>query len=119
MCRLCSLFSSKLAKRINRAALKTYHSSSPIQVNLLDVIVVGIAPVHSAGSVVQRQTVRPQHVGGDENAAVGSIHPGFLYPPYAVIDLILLPVGPVHPAVTQRDKHVHHKHSNADYCMLT
>lgn len=73
--------------------------------NFLDVIIVGITPVHGTGAVVQCQTVGPQHVGGDEYAAVGSIHPGFLYPPYAVIDLILFPVCPVHPATIHTNTH--------------
>lgn len=80
-----------------------YHSSCSIQVNLLNVVIVSIAPVHSAGTMVQCQTVGPQHVGGDKNASIGSIHPGRFYPPYAVIDLVLFPVCPVHPAVIQRD----------------
>lgn len=74
--------------------------------NLLDVVVVGVAPVHRAAAVVQRQPVGPQHVGGDENAAVGSVHPGLFYPPYAVVDLIFLPVCPVHPATTHRIEHI-------------
>lgn len=73
--------------------------------DLLDVIVVGVAPVHGAGAMVQCQSVGPQHVGGDENATVGSVHPGFLYPPYAVVDLVLFPVRPVHPTVTQRESY--------------
>lgn len=87
--------------------IETHHSSSPIELNLLDVIVVGVAPVHGAGAVVQRQAVGPQHVGGDEYAAVGSVHPGFLYPPDAVVDLVLFPVRPVHPAIMQTDTRSH------------
>lgn len=75
----------------------------------LDVIVVGVAPVHGAAAVVQRQPVGPQHVGGHEDAAAGSVHPGFLYPPDAVVDLVLLPVRPVHPAVTHTDKTLHQR----------
>lgn len=61
-------------------------------------VVVGVAPVHGAAAVVQRQPVGPQHVGGDEDAAVGSVHPGLLDAADAVVDLVLLPVRPVHPA---------------------
>lgn len=80
-----------------------YHSSCSIQMNFLNVIIVGIAPVHSTGTMVQCQTVGPQHVGSDKNTSIGSIHPGLFNPPYAVIDFILFPVCPVHPAVVQRD----------------
>lgn len=69
--------------------------------NPLYVIVVGVTPVHGTGAVVQCQTIGPQHVGGHKDAAVGSVHPGFLYPPNAVIDLILFPICPVHPTITQ------------------
>lgn len=78
----------------------THHSTGAIEINLLNVVVVGVAPVHGTGAVVQRQAVGPQHVGGHEDASVGSVHPGFLDPPDAVIDLVLFPVCPVHPAVT-------------------
>lgn len=78
--------------------------------NLLDVVVVGVAPVHRAAAVVQRQPVGPQHVGGDEYTAVGSVHPGLFYPPYAVVDLIFLPVCPVHPATTHRIEHIQCQH---------
>lgn len=76
----------------------THHPPGAVEVDLLDVVVVGITPVHGAGAVVQRQAVGPQHVGGDENAAVGAVHPGLLDPPDAVVHLVLLPVRPVHPA---------------------
>lgn len=78
----------------------THHSTGAVEINPLNVVVVGVAPVHGAGAVVQRQAVGPQHVGGHEDAAVGSVHPGFLDPPDAVVDLVLFPVCPVHPAVT-------------------
>lgn len=84
---------------------ETHHSPGPIELNLLDVVIVGVTPVHGTGAVVQSQTIRPQHVGGDENATVGPIHPGFLYPPDAVIDLVLLPVRPVHPAIVHTHTH--------------
>lgn len=74
------------------------HSSAAVEVDPLDVVVVGVAPVHGAAAVVQRQPVGPQHVGGDEDAAVGSVHPGLLDAADAVVDLVLLPVRPVHPA---------------------
>lgn len=74
------------------------HSSGAIEVDPLDVVVVGVAPVHGAAAVVQRQPVGPQHVGGDEDAAVGAVHPGLLDAADAVVDLVLLPVSPVHPA---------------------
>lgn len=78
----------------------THHSTGAIEINPLNVVVVGVAPVHGTGAVVQRQAVGPQHVGGHEDASVGSVHPGFLDPPDAVVDLVLFPVCPVHPAVT-------------------
>ena len=69
----------------------------------LDVVVVRVAPVHGAGAVVQRQAVGPQHVGGDEDAPVGAVHPRPLDAADAVVDLVLLPVRPVHPAVGTDD----------------
>lgn len=66
---------------------------------LLDVVVVGVAPVHGAGAVVQSQAVGPQHVGRDEDAPVGAVHPRSLDAPDAVVHLVLFPVRPVHPAV--------------------
>lgn len=74
------------------------HSSAAIEVNPLNVVIVGVAPVHGAAAVVQGQPVGPQHVGGDEDAAVGAVHPGLLDAADAVVDLVLLPVRPVHPA---------------------
>lgn len=73
-------------------------SSAAIEVDPLDVVVVGVAPVHGAAAVVQRQPVGPQHVGGDEDSAVGAVHPGLLDAADAVVDLVFLPVRPVHPA---------------------
>ena len=66
-------------------------------------VVVRVTPVHGAGAVVQSQAVGPQHVGGDEDAAVGPVHPGSLDAADAVVDLVLLPVRPVHPAVGTDD----------------
>lgn len=74
------------------------HSSAAVEVDPLDVVIVGVAPVHGVAAVVQRQPVGPQHVGGDEDAAVGAVHPGLLDATDAVVDLVLLPVRPVHPA---------------------
>lgn len=64
-------------------------------------VIVGVAPVHGAAAVVQRQPVGPQHVGRDEDAAVGPVHPGLLDAADAVVDLVLLPVCPVHPAASK------------------
>lgn len=73
-------------------------SAGAVEINPLNVVVVGVAPVHGAGAVVQRQPIGPQHVGGDEDATVGSVHPGFFDAPDAVVHLVLFPIGPVHPA---------------------
>ena len=96
---------------MSSSSVRPHHSPGAVEVDLLDVVVVGVAPVHGAAAVVQRQAVGPQHVGGDEDAAVGSVHPGRLYPPDAVIDLVLLPVCPVHPAAVQREARAD-KHNN-------
>lgn len=74
------------------------HSSAAIEVDPLDVVIVGVTPVHGAAAVVERQPVGPQHIGGDEDSAVGAVHPGLLNASDAVVDLIFLPVRPVHPA---------------------
>lgn len=78
----------------------THRSPGAIEINPLNVVVVRVAPVHGAGAVVQRQAVGPQHVGGHEDATVGSVHPGLLDAPDAVVDLVLFPICPVHPAAT-------------------
>lgn len=77
-----------------------HRSPGAIEINPLNVVVVSVAPVHGTGAVVQRQAVGPQHVGGHEDATVGSVHPGLLDAPDAVVDLVLFPVCPVHPAAT-------------------
>lgn len=78
--------------------VNTHHSPGAVEVDLFNVIIVGVAPIHAPGAVVQGQAVGPQHVGGDKKAAVGTVHPGFLDPADAVVDLIFFPVRPVHPA---------------------
>lgn len=68
-----------------------------VEVDFLDVVIVGIAPVHDAGGVVKGEAIGPQHVGRDEDLTVRSIHPSLLYTSSAVNQLILLPVRPIHP----------------------
>lgn len=75
----------------------THRSACAIEINPLNVVVVRVTPVHGTGAVVQRQAIRPQHVGGHEDASVGSVHPGFFNPPDAVVHLVLFPICPVHP----------------------
>ncbi len=62
----------------------TNRSVAAVEVDFLNVVIVGITPVHDAGGVVQSEAVRPQHVGCDEDLTVRSIHPGLLYPSSAV-----------------------------------
>lgn len=62
----------------------TNHSVAAVEVDFLDVVIVGVTPVHDVGGVVQSEAVRPQHVGCDEDLTVRSIHPGLLYPSSAV-----------------------------------
>lgn len=77
---------------------QSHHSSAAVEVDPFDVVVVGVTPVHGAAAMVQRQPIGPQHVGGDKDAAVGTVHPGLLDAADAVVDFVLFPVCPVHPA---------------------
>lgn len=79
----------------------THHSPSAIEVDSLNVIIIGITPVHGTGSMVQSESIGPQHVRCDKYFPVGPIHPGFLYSPDAVVHLILFPIRPVHPTATK------------------
>lgn len=62
----------------------TNRSVAAVKVDFLNVVIVGITPVHDAGGVVQSEAVGPQHVGCDKDLTVRSIHPGLLYPSSAV-----------------------------------
>ena len=79
----------------------TYHSVASVEKDSLNVVIVSVTPEHGAGGVVQGESVGPQHVCGDEDLAVGAIHPGSLYLADAVVHLVLLPVCPVDPTETQ------------------
>lgn len=82
----------------------TNRSVVAVEVDFLDVVVVGVAPVHGVGRVVEREAVGPQHVGRNEDLTVGSVHPRLLDSTSAVDELIFLPVGPVHPSEEPNEK---------------
>jgi len=75
-----------------------------VEIDHLDAVIESIHPVEDLGWDVQAQPVGPQDsLGGDEDVAVGTIHPGSLnLAPLAVLG-ILLPVCPVHPPATDTE----------------
>lgn len=62
---------------------------APVQIGLLNDMVLGVHPVHAAASVVDGEAVGPEKVRVRDDAPVGSVHVG-------ILDArCVAPVGPV------------------------
>lgn len=75
---------------------------APVQVGLLNDMVLGVHPVHAATSVVYGEAVGPEKVRVGNDAPVGSVHVGVLdarcVAPVSPVDL---PKGRRAPEVSQ------------------